>query len=84
MYSSVKSGTIVFDACADADKDDRTIIQINNTLFILLSISVIEYLHKKSSLFSPCTAWQKGMKKRTKETPKSPLFMGYMARLTRA
>ena len=37
-----------------------------------------------SSLFASCVAWQKGMKKRTKGTPKSPLLMGVTTRFARA
>ena len=37
-----------------------------------------------SSLFTSCAAWQKGMKKRTKGTPWSPLFIGDATRFARA
>ena len=75
-------GSVQLEVCACPARAKKIAQNTINTRFIVLFI--IEYLHEKSSLFPFSMTCEKGIKKRTKETLRSPLFTGITARFARA
>ena len=49
-----------------------------------MALCKFDFIRELNSIFCVLTVFKKGIKKRTKETPRSPLFTGVTARFARA
>ena len=49
-----------------------------------MALCKFDFIRELNSIFCVLAVFKKGIKKRTKETPRSPLFTGFTARFARA